>query len=66
MGFGATPQSFFFYLCRRQGYKLDVVNEISETIGGLKKRKKGRGYSPSLPPRPGETYRYVLPFFVKP
>ena len=36
-------------------YRLDVVSEISETVGGLNRRKNGRGYSPSLPPRPGLT-----------
>ena len=47
-------------------YKLDVVSEISETVGGLKRRKNGRGYSPSLLPRPGETYRKGPTYIVSP
>ena len=54
---GQSPNRSFLPPKRRMDYKLDVVSEISETVGGLKRRKNGRGYSPSLLPRPGETYR---------
>ena len=54
---GQSPNRSFLPPKRRKDYKLDVVSEISETVGGLKRRKNGRGYSPSLLPRPGETYR---------